>query len=172
MLPTSYCVKYIPLVAFLCTTKPFSAICGLPVRNQSSRLVPLCYIQLFTKSSSASATGGYLDRVKLELHRGRGTVWSTFSVHFKPITNWVPVNVSPRSRRSYGEIGDSEQSVNVIIHLPNYFITLAKGSCNKNSHFFRFRKFHRIPSSMVPQSAVPQIGLTPLVCVQNCFSWS
>ena len=25
----------------------------------------------------------------------------------------------------------------------NYFITLAKGSCNKNSHFFRFLRFHR-----------------------------
>ena len=36
-----------------------------------------------------------------------------------------------RSRRSYGKIGDSEQSINGIIYLPNYFITLAKGSCNK-----------------------------------------
>ena len=30
---------------------------------------------------------------------------------------------------------------NIIV--TNYYITLAKGSCNKNSHFLRFRRFHR-----------------------------
>ena len=83
------------------------------------------------------------------------------------------VNASARFRRSYGEIGDSEHSIiSVIIDLPNCFITLAKGSCNKNSHFFRFRKFRRFPSSVVPRSAVPQISPTPLVCIQNSLSSS
>ena len=65
---------YLSLPSYVPTRRK-SAICGLPVRNQSSRLMLWRYTPLFTKSSSRRATGGYIDGVKLELLRGRGMVW-------------------------------------------------------------------------------------------------
>ena len=62
---------YLSLPSYVPTRRK-SAICGLPVRNQSSRLMLWCYTPFFTKSSSRRATGSYIDRVKLELLRGRG----------------------------------------------------------------------------------------------------
>ena len=52
-------------------------------------------------------------------------------VHLNPITKWLPVKVSARSRRSCEKKGTVNRLSMLQLIVTYYFITLTKGSCNK-----------------------------------------
>ena len=52
-------------------------------------------------------------------------------VHLNPITKWLPVKVSARSRRSCEKKGTVNSLSMLQLIVTYYFITLTKCSCNK-----------------------------------------
>ena len=95
--------------------------------DQSSRLMLYSYRHtlfkvryLSARSSRMGATGGHLDRVYLELLKGRGTVWAPRGPPSRCI--WVQLQKDRQWRWSWvldlndlTEKSDCEQSINVII---------------------------------------------------------
>ena len=66
--------------------------------------------------------------------------------------------------QSAGEKSLSYYKKNIVT---NYFMTLAKGSCNKNSHFLRFRRFRRFRRFCGFAVCSPQLVIFLLPCLKS-----
>ena len=107
--------KYIPLIAFPRTNKS-EVRDSWTCRSEPSINVIVLFTNsspFFARSARTSATGGHLDRGKLELLRGQRTVWKPWRP--SPCYIWNLIYKMARSdneslsQRSYGTIGDCEQ---------------------------------------------------------------
>ena len=75
-------------------------------------------------------------------------------LHLNPITKWLPVKVSARSRRSCEKKGTVNSLSMLQLFVTYYFITLTKGSCNKTVH-----SLGSVGSAASAGFAVPRSGL-------------